>query len=73
MMAVGRNGVISSVRRSHATKERMAVGNRQPSETDGYKRFLIIVTSKNNKTHFESRTRQPRPYELSFVTGKVST
>ena len=28
---------------------------------------LFIVTSKSNKTHFEKRTRQPRPYESSSV------
>ena len=32
-----------------------------------------IVTCKNNKTHFEKRTRKPRPYELFVVKGKVST
>ena len=32
----------------------------------------IIVTCKNNKTHFERRAREPRPYEPSFVKGKVS-
>ncbi len=34
--------------------------------------YRIIVTSKNNKTLLEKRTRRPRPYELSSVKEKVS-
>ena len=34
--------------------------------------ILLIVTSKNNKTHFGRRARRPRPYETATVKGKVS-